>query len=85
MTYRYYKFPNKESVPTNWPTGVSISEIGLIENTEPVYDDRGYEITPATYLDGWHVNVCSQSDINLDFIKEYEITVNTPRRKWFGQ
>lgn len=85
MIYKYYKFPNKDMVPKTWPEGVSVSEVGLIKKTEPVYDDRGYVIQPATYYDGWHINICYQGDVNLEFIHDFEVAVNTPRRKWFGQ
>jgi hypothetical protein len=72
MTYKYYKFPNKQSVPprNKWPKKISITEIGPIN------------------LDGWYVNVCYQgsvNSVNLEFVKEYEIEVNTPIRKWMGQ
>lgn len=85
MTYRYYKFPNKETVPTSWPEGVSISEVGRIGNKDMVYDNEGRTIKPQTYKSGWHVNICYQGDIDLSFISQYEIEVQTPRQVWFGQ
>jgi hypothetical protein len=85
MTYKYYKFPNKNLVPKIWPEGVSVSEVGLIKKINPVYDDHGNIIEPPQYHDGWHVNVCYRDNVNLDFLNEYEITVNNPKQKWFGQ
>ena len=32
------------------------SEIGLIADTHATHDDEGNELTPITYLPGWHVN-----------------------------
>jgi len=85
MIYKYYKFQDKEAAPKNWPDGVSVSEVGLIKKTEPVYDDRGYVIQPPTYYDGWHVNICYQGDVDLNFVQEFEVAVSNPRQKWFGQ
>lgn len=87
MTYKYYKFPNKESVPPlpMWPKNVSINEIGIIPNNDAVYNEAGIMIEPPTAKSGWHVNVCYDEPVNLDFLKEYEIQVQTPRRTWFGQ
>jgi hypothetical protein len=85
MHYKYYRFPSKEDVPQNWPEEVSVSEIGLIMKSMPVFNELGKEIIPAVFLEGWHVNVCFQTFVDLDFIKKYEINVATPRQKWFGQ
>jgi hypothetical protein len=87
MTYKYYKFPNKESMPPRikWPKNASINEIGIMPNNDAVYDEKGIMIVPPTAKSGWHVNVCYQEPIDLDFIKEYEIDVRTPRRTWLGQ
>lgn len=87
MTYKYYKFPNKQVVPSRdkWPREVSVEEIGTITNKDGVYDEHGAVIQPPTVKEGWHVNICYQGTINLDFIKQYEIDVITPKRKWMGQ
>jgi hypothetical protein len=85
ITYKYYKFENKESVPSIWPDSVNVDEVGLIKETDPVYDENGNVIQPATYKDGWHVNVCYQGDVDLSFIQQYEINVGNPKRIWFGQ
>jgi hypothetical protein len=85
MTYKYYKFPNKESVPKQWPLNVSVNEVGIMYNNDEVYNELGELVTPPTPKEGWHVNVCYQGQVDLDSIKQYEIQVNTPLRKWFGQ
>lgn len=85
MNYRYYKFPNKESMPPfhMWPRDVSITQLGTLYSNETVYDDYGNLILVP--LEGWHVNICYSGNVNLDFISQYEIQVNTPVRTWFGQ
>jgi len=87
MIYKYYKFPDKESVPPKhlWPNGVSYYEIGLIGNNDAVYDEFGKEVEPQTYIPGWHINVACSEQTNLDFISQYEINVNSPRVVWLGQ
>ena len=30
--------------------------IGLMVDTHATHDDEGNELTPATYVEGWHVN-----------------------------
>jgi hypothetical protein len=87
MTYKYYKFPNKESVPplNRWPKEVSVNEVGVILNNNGIYSERGIEIQSPTPIEGWHVNVCYQGQVNLNFVKDYEINVTSPRCKWMGQ
>lgn len=87
MTYKYYKFPNKQAVPSHdkWPKEVSVNEIGVITNNDGVYNEYGAEIQSPTLKEGWHVNICYQGQVNLDFIKQYEINVTSPKRKWMGQ
>jgi hypothetical protein len=87
MTYKYYKFPNKETARAinQWPSNISIFEIGILKSKPEVMDNFGNEIEPAVYLDGWHVNVCYEGEVNLDFLQEYEINVKSPKYTWFGQ
>lgn len=85
ITYKYYKFPSKISVPTNWPQGVCVHQVGNIFSTYPTYNNLNIEITPGVFLSGWHVNVCYEGNIDLSFVKQYEITVGNPKCKWFGQ
>jgi hypothetical protein len=87
MIYKYYKFPSKKTMPplNEWPEGICIEEVGLIKKTNEVLDEQGNEIVPPVYFDGWHVNVVLQGYVDLSFVQQYEIHVNTPRRLWFGQ
>jgi hypothetical protein len=87
MTYKYYKFPNKETAPplNKWPQNVSVNEIGVIVNNDGVFDEYGEIVNPPTVKPGWHVNVCYQGNVNLEFVKQYEINVQTPMRTWLGQ
>jgi hypothetical protein len=88
-TYKYYKFPSKEAVPKpeEWPSNVSYSEIGLMYNNDAKLSPTGSVLIPATAKPGWFVNVCYNTNplINLDFIKQYEINVETPSFLWLGQ
>lgn len=72
-------------MPKVWPDGVSVSVIGRIVDEQPIFNEQGVVIEPATYKPGWHVNVCYNGDINLTHLEQYEIEVNSPRRIWFGQ
>lgn len=85
MKYKYYRFPNKESVPSYnmWPRDVSITQLGILYSGEWVHDNNG-NLVPVP-LEGWHVNICYSGNVNLDFITQYEIQVNSPVRTWFGQ
>jgi hypothetical protein len=87
LTYKYYKFPNKQAVPSlkSWPNNVSIHHVGKLSNEDGVYDSLGREIQPPTYKEGWHVNVCYQGNANLNFVQQYEINVNNPKHTWYGQ
>lgn len=87
MTYKYYRFPNKNLVPSldKWPKSVSVCEIGIMYNNDGEYNDLGDEIKPPTPIYGYHVNICYQGEVNLDFVKQYEIEVQSPKRKWLGQ
>jgi len=87
MTYKYYKFPSKEDMPplNKWPQNISINEIGTIVNNDGVFNEFGEVIKPPTVKPGWHVNVCYQGNVNLEFVKQYEINVQTPMRTWLGQ
>jgi hypothetical protein len=85
ITYKYYKFPNQSFVPENWPSNTNVHQVGKIFDTYPVYNNLNMEISAGTYLSGWHVNVCYEGSIDLSFVQQYEITVEAPICKWFGQ
>jgi hypothetical protein len=89
LIYKYYKFPSKSDAPKyeEWPANVSYVELGTIYNNDAEYDITGTLIKPATAKPGWHVNICYNFTpfINLDFIKQYEINVQTPTVLWLGQ
>jgi len=87
ITYKYYKFPSQSTVPllSSWPSNVSVHEVGVIGNNDATYNNLGQEITPQTFLSGWHVNVCYQGNVDLSFVQSYEINVNNPKCIWFGQ
>jgi hypothetical protein len=85
ITYKFYKFPEQNSVPQVWPTKVNLHEVGQIVATKPVFNNLNVEISAATFLSGWHVNVCFEGDVDLSFVQQYEITVEAPICKWFGQ
>jgi hypothetical protein len=87
ITYKYYKFPNKQTVPgpMEWPDEVFYYELGTIYNNDGVYEPGGIVVQKPTPKPGWHVNVCYQGDKDLSFIQQYEIQVNTPNCIWSGQ
>jgi hypothetical protein len=77
ITYKYYKFDSKEQMPTLWPDNVDITEIVFIRKEEDL---------ERRYIDNsWYVNVVYSGNVDLNFLKPFEITVKTPRRVWFGQ
>ena len=87
ITYKYYNFPTKDLVPkpNEWPEGVYYYELGTIFNKDGEYDVNGLVLQSPTAKPGWHVNVCYQKPINLDFIQQYEIDVTSPECIWSGQ
>jgi hypothetical protein len=87
IQYKYYKFPSEAEAPdvSEWPEGISVDVVGTIADFPVMYDGQGNIANSATYLDGWHVNVCYEGDKDLSFVQQYEITVNTPVRAWLGQ
>ncbi len=62
----------------------SIDEIGTIIDTPAVIDDVTFEeVTPATYVDGWHVNIVIKDELP-EALQEYIVTPNTPSRVFAG-
>jgi hypothetical protein len=87
ITYKYYKFPNKDLVPKpgEWPENVFYYEIGTLYNNDGVYGPGGVVIEEPTPKPGWHVNVCYQKQADLSFLNQYEINVETPNCVWGSQ
>ena len=52
----------------------AVVHIGLIVDTPAVFEDMEV-ITPATYLDGWHVDIMT----DLEIVFENEIKPNNPK------
>ena len=55
----------------------AVVHIGLIVDTPAVFEDMEV-ITPATYLDGWHVDV--MTDLEIDF--DNAIEPNNPKHEF---
>ena len=89
ITYRYYKFPSKETAlkKEDWPSSVSCYEIGTLYNNDAEIDELGRIIKPATPKSGWHINISYNTNpmIDLSFVQQYEIYVQTPSNLWLGQ
>ena len=62
------------SLPTH-----SVVWIGLIVDQQGEYDEDGNEITPPTYIDGYHVDVMTDADIEF----ENEVQVANPVHKFY--
>jgi hypothetical protein len=63
-------------------TSEATVHVGKIVDIEGTYDDDGNEVTPPTFIDGWHVDIMIKE--NIDF-GQYEVTPTNPRHKFFGQ
>jgi len=55
----------------------AVVHIGLIVDTHAVVEDMEV-ITPATYLDGWHVDIMT----DLEIVFENEIKPNNPKHEF---
>jgi hypothetical protein len=82
------KYTNKETAITDliakgiytenstYGEGVqAIVELGVIVNTYGEFDDEGNEITPTTYLDGYHFDIM----ISQELVFEDEVQTNNPK------
>jgi hypothetical protein len=86
LYYKYYKFPNKESVPrAQWPANISVHEVGIIRNNDGKYDVYGNVIEEPSNKEGWFVNICHRDGVDLSFVEEYRVNVKTPNCLWAGQ
>jgi hypothetical protein len=87
------KYPNKETAISDLlAKGVyiedlsygqgthAIVELGLIVDVEGTYDDEGNEITPPTFIEGWHVDIMLSDDLDLS---EFEVFPKNPKHKFF--
>lgn len=62
----------------------SIDEVGIIVDTPGMYDDvTGEEVTPPTYVDGWHVNIVIKSELP-EQLQAFVVTPTTPSRVFAG-
>jgi len=55
----------------------AVVHIGLIIDTPAVFEDMEV-ITPATYIEGWHVDIMTDLDIDFD----NEIKPNNPKHRF---
>ena len=60
----------------------AIDVVGVIYNDDGVYSDEGEVITPPTPMDGWHVNY--KAATLPSELEAYEVTPNSPHRKFAG-
>lgn len=61
------------------PTTHAVVHIGLIVDTPAVVEDMEV-IIPATYLDGWHVDI--MTDATIEF--ENQVYPNNPKHNFFN-
>jgi hypothetical protein len=64
-------------INTYAPTTHAVVYIGKIVDTPAVVEDMEV-ITPATYLDGWHVDIMT----DLEIVFENEIKPNNPKHEF---
>ncbi len=65
MIYKL-KFTDKNEADKAVKGLQNVIRLGVMVDTQGTYDDEGNEITPPTYLEGYHVDVVSR-DEDLDF------------------
>lgn len=58
----------------------SVVEIGLINLENGTYDNEGNEITPPTFVEGYHYDIMCEQEIVFD----NTITPNNPKHKFAG-
>ena len=56
------------------------SVIGLIVDQPGTYDEEGNELTPPTYIEGWHVNMTEL----LPDLAQYQVFPEEPLRVYAG-
>jgi len=60
----------------------NIDVIGKIVDTQGTYDEESNELTPTTYVEGWHVNTTSKVAEWSDYLCDPQPT--TPVRVYAG-
>ncbi len=62
----------------------AIDEVGVIVDQQATYDPETFEeLTPTTYLDGWHINVVLKNPLP-EYLTPYLVTPTTPSRIFAG-
>jgi hypothetical protein len=59
----------------------AIVEIGLIIEVEGTYDENGNELTPPTYINGYHYDIMSNKEIDFGTA---EIQTKNPKHTFYG-
>ncbi len=70
-----------ESELVNAPITEAVVHIGTIVDTPATYDEQGEELTPATFLEGYHVDIMIKE--NVDF-GENELNPTNPVHRFWG-
>ena len=60
----------------------NLSVIGKIVDTQGTYDEESNELTPTTYVEGWHVNTTSEVADWSDYLCDPQ--PSTPMRVYAG-
>lgn len=61
---------------------INIDVLGTLYNDDAVLDAEGNVVTPATAIDGWHVNVRVMPGEDAAALEPYNIVPTMPRRVW---
>ena len=64
------------------PNYINIDVLGTLYNDDAVLDSEGNVVTPATAIDGWHVNVRVMPDEDAAVLEPYSVVPTMPRRVW---
>jgi hypothetical protein len=82
MIVKKLHFPDKETadIAIEGIQAEAIVHVGKIIDVEGTYDDEGNEITPPTFIEGWHVDIMLKEDVDFG---EYEVFPNNPKHKFF--
>ena len=64
------------------PNFINIDVLGVLFNDDAVLDAEGNVVTPATAIDGWHVNVRVMPGEDAAVLEPFVVTPKTPVRVW---